>query len=277
MVRNFRGQVRISEVKAELDSIVNRINAVVDAYNESALIADIDYNNVSGDIAPSGFTLSVGALKKVIEAYNGARTGSFTFKSPTTENPDNTAITAGYYINEEGGSKLQGASLTLTDDVRYLCYNADTQTYSFANDTNYDPVTNGVILTAINPKRYSTKNISTSKFWNGGLSNYKIYSQTKNVYPRTNETINTANAPIFVSGNEVDMDEGKGTAITYIFGQEVGNNRQTGHRNKRYWQNNNKLYLPKGSNNPISHNDGWRSADKTFGVIVKKNGLKQQS
>ena len=76
MVKDFRGQVKISEVKAEFDYLLTTINNTIDLFNHSEVMSDeIDFSNVSPNIAPPNYTLSVGGLKKILEAYNGAIVG----------------------------------------------------------------------------------------------------------------------------------------------------------------------------------------------------------
>ena len=69
--KDFKGQVKISDVQKAFDNLVERINDSIDAYNESSYVTDINYNNVSEELAPLNYTLSVGGLKKILEIYDG--------------------------------------------------------------------------------------------------------------------------------------------------------------------------------------------------------------
>ena len=98
MVKDFRGQVKISEVKAEFDYLLTTINNTIDLFNQSEVMSDeIDFSNVSPNIAPPNYTLSVGGLKKILEAYNGAIVGCRVFRIGT----DKYYITEGLLITSE--------------------------------------------------------------------------------------------------------------------------------------------------------------------------------
>lgn len=77
--KDFKGQVKISEVKESLDNLVNGVNKQIDLYNTSDYVQDIDYNIGAPDLAPLNYTLSVGGLKKFLNAYNGCVIGCKAF------------------------------------------------------------------------------------------------------------------------------------------------------------------------------------------------------
>ena len=77
--KDFKGQVRISEVKECLDTLVAGVNKQIDLYNTSDYVQDIDYNIGAPDLAPLNYTLSVGGLKKFLNAYNGCVVGCKAF------------------------------------------------------------------------------------------------------------------------------------------------------------------------------------------------------
>lgn len=77
--KDFKGQVKISEVKESLDALVNGVNKQIDLYNTSDYVQDINYNIGAPDLAPLNYTLSVGGLKKFLNAYNGCVVGCKAF------------------------------------------------------------------------------------------------------------------------------------------------------------------------------------------------------
>lgn len=77
--KDFKGQVKISEVKECLDTLVTGVNKQIDLYNTSDYVQDIDYNIGAPDLAPLNYTLSVGGLKKFLSAYNGCVVGCKAF------------------------------------------------------------------------------------------------------------------------------------------------------------------------------------------------------
>ena len=65
--KNFKGQVKISDVQETFNEIVNRTNEMLEFYNSSEGVQDIDYTKGSPTLAPSGYTLTVGGLKQAMK------------------------------------------------------------------------------------------------------------------------------------------------------------------------------------------------------------------
>lgn len=428
MVRQFKGIVEISDVQAEFDNLVNAINSMIKTYNESAYVQDINYNDVSEELAPLNYTLSVGGLKKILDTYDGCVIGCKVFQLNGY-----VAITNGLLITANGGIKLPAAKINTvgdylffspslnqykTDDGYKYTYTSWTQpnftssetwgtvtsegyykstqgaTYGISNYTEpfkaLSTDTNGWISMAqsvtttpalisstlkwkfrqllkvtninltlpvlasaqevatVNIKNYSgsliktvnvtsgvATNISldgteltgiaievirnnkimnaiskvvltaqienkepvngnagdatdwiaickinnnrnvalsnTQDFTIGEISDLKIGSQSKNVQWRTYEGIANSSIPQFVSGVEGDQKEGTGRATTYLCGQEVAWNEQTGHRNSSCWTVYNKLLVPKKVPNPYTYAGGTRTdMTKIFNVVQKR-------
>lgn len=115
MVKNFSGQVKISDVKNEFDNLVTRINAMVDAYNESGTIKDHDYSVAGDTLAPSGYTLTIGGLKQVLENYDGLIFGCKPFKVSSSS----VKVTDGILFTQDGCYKINGQTLSGQGDTIY--------------------------------------------------------------------------------------------------------------------------------------------------------------
>ena len=80
MVKQFKGEVKISDVQAEFDALVGRINKMVDAYNgTNQVITNIDYTKGGSNLAPSGYTLTVGGIKQALKSLDGHVVGGKCF------------------------------------------------------------------------------------------------------------------------------------------------------------------------------------------------------
>lgn len=80
MVKQFKGEVKISDVQTEFDTLVNRINKMVDAYNgTNQVITNIDYTKGGSNLAPSGYTLTVGGIKQALKSLDGHVVGGKCF------------------------------------------------------------------------------------------------------------------------------------------------------------------------------------------------------
>lgn len=85
MVRNFKGIVKISEVKDEFDKLVNDLNSSVDEYNNIEGLKDIDYNKAGSTLAQLGYTLTIGGLKQFMQIYDGYCFGCRVFKTANNQ------------------------------------------------------------------------------------------------------------------------------------------------------------------------------------------------
>lgn len=102
----FKGQVKIEDVKNQLDLLTDNINDMIDTYNNAGYVTDIDLNDVSSELSPMDYTLSVGGLRKVLDAYDGAVSGCTVF---TDKNKENLYISSGILFTRNGGYGLPSA------------------------------------------------------------------------------------------------------------------------------------------------------------------------
>ena len=122
--KDFKGQVIISDVQKAFDNLVDRINDSIDIYNESSYVTDINYNNVSEELAPLNYTLSVGGLKKILETYDGYVVGCKVFKIG-----NNLNITSGVLIKRDGCVQLP--STVAPAQGKYLFYSPSLKQYKY--------------------------------------------------------------------------------------------------------------------------------------------------
>lgn len=69
-VKQFAGVVRIQDIKNEFDRLVNGINSVVSAINAIGDLADHDYSVGGNNISAPNYTMTLGALKQFLSAYD---------------------------------------------------------------------------------------------------------------------------------------------------------------------------------------------------------------
>ena len=79
-INDFRGQVKIADVQAAFNEIVNRINSAIDTYKSAQELEDIDYTKGSPKLSSAGYTLTVGGLKSILNAYSGCTIGARAYK-----------------------------------------------------------------------------------------------------------------------------------------------------------------------------------------------------
>lgn len=124
-MKDFKGLVKISDVQNSFDEIVNNLNDMVDAYNASAKVLDIDYTKGSAELGASGYTLTVGGLKQIINTYQGCSVGCKAFKIDA----NHCKVTPGFIFAD---NKVYRANeQDMTGSGTQLYYDVDNNRYSF--------------------------------------------------------------------------------------------------------------------------------------------------
>lgn len=153
MVRNFKGVVKISDVQEEFDNLLNSINNSIDLYNSGLNADEIDYNNGGDELASQGYTLSIGGLKSVLSAYDGAVIGSKVFKDSSGK----FIVSEGLYIKD--GTVIRLPSKPVNGNGNIVYYNQETEEYSFSNKINesgyYQVITTQTSSPSINGSNYA--------------------------------------------------------------------------------------------------------------------------
>lgn len=102
----FKGQVKIEDVSNQLGLLTDGINRMIDTYNDAGYVTDINLNDVSPELSPMDYTLSVGGLKKVLDAYDNTVIGCNVF---TDSKKENLYISSGLLLTRNGGYGLPSA------------------------------------------------------------------------------------------------------------------------------------------------------------------------
>lgn len=124
-MKDFKGLVKISDVQNAFDEIVGNINNMVDTYNASAKVLDIDYTKGSAELGASGYTLSVGGLKRIIQTYQGCSVGCKPFKIDA----NHCKVTAGFVFADNTVYRADEQDMTGSGNILY--FDVDNKRYSF--------------------------------------------------------------------------------------------------------------------------------------------------
>ena len=126
MVKQFKGEVKISDVQNEFDTLTNRINKMVDAYNgTNQVITDIDYTKGGSNLAPSGYTLTVGGIKQALKSLDGHVVGGKCFY-----NTANTVkMSDGLLFTKGGVFRLPDSILTRPDNGNSIWFDTNKTEY----------------------------------------------------------------------------------------------------------------------------------------------------
>lgn len=140
-MKDFKGLVKISDVQNSFNEVVSSINNIVDTYNASAQVLDIDYTKGSSDLGASGYTLSVGGLKRIIEIYQGCAIGCKPFKIDN----NHCKVTAGYVFADNKVYRTYEQDMTGSGSTLY--YDLDNKRYTFGAGAT--STTQGITIPAI--------------------------------------------------------------------------------------------------------------------------------
>lgn len=126
MVKQFKGEVKISDVQAEFDALVGRINKMVDAYNgTNRVITNIDYTKGGSNLAPSGYTLTVGGIKQALKSLDGHVVGGKCFYNTATT----VKMSDGLLFTKGGVFRLPDSILDRPSNGNSIWYDTNAQKY----------------------------------------------------------------------------------------------------------------------------------------------------
>lgn len=277
--KNFRGQVKISDIQEEFNKLLDRINNMIDSYNVGADTgSSINYNIGNPDLAPINYTLSVGGLKRVLKNYDGVISGCQVFR----RSGNSFRVTDGLLITSEGPIKIPSSIITGTG--RYLWFN---KTSKALNISDTQPSADYVKITKLNTNRPS-KLCNTSEFTAEEIPGFKIKSgttaynfnnndwagnSTKTTWSPAYMDPNNSKKGSFIAGMPAVAETGQ-TILYNLLGRYVGGCWASGSAGRRrtYWAPLSRLFLPKGIPFPYSGN----CKSVTFDVIqTGKQGYNQ--
>lgn len=205
MVKQFRGQVKISDVQEEFDNITKCINSMVDAYNASLSVQDIDYSIAAESLAPSGYCLTVGGLKQLIKAYNGSVIGCKAYKLS-----DNQVKVTNGLLFYNGKIYRINDRIVATNNKSILYY-----------DTTYNRLTFGASGgTSTSWKNYTIPEFTSSSSFGNIFANYNsgsAYKARRNNISAWNNGWNLGNINAFASKMGAQGNWAKARVLTWNF------------------------------------------------------------
>lgn len=132
VIKLFKGQVKIADVKAAFDEIIEKVNTMITDYNNSSYIQDIDYSVAGSTLAPSGYTLTVGGMKQFMDSCDGSVVGGKPFKV----NANKFKMSTGLLVTKNGIYRLPDSVLNIPTDKQYrtVYYNTTTGEYQWTGE-----------------------------------------------------------------------------------------------------------------------------------------------
>lgn len=230
MVKDFKGQVKVADVQAAFDEIVGKVNSLVESYNIQGSVEDIDYTIGGANLAPSGYTLSVGGMKQFLKACEGCVVGGKPFRVDDTH----IKLSTGMVVSLAGIQKLPDSVLEVKGQT--LWWDSYNKRYTWTgNVPRKDYFTfkqeGGIWYT------YLKKGTYTVTYRNQSTGEYEPRQITLNEdlrFPLSNSSVETdilkpssaGEVPITVITNAGVQQKNTGINTGYLYGTEVysGNN-----------------------------------------------------
>lgn len=254
-IKAFQGQVKVSDIQAAFDEIIGRINKIVESYNASEDVKDIDYTKGKGVLSPEGYTLTVGGLKKVLGAYEGCLIGGKVFRVNSTQ----AYITEGLYITFEKVFRIHSQLLSIGNSTE-LYLNTDTGTLTVTNTEG----NNLVLLTSLDRSRTDKplNNIKSTQLEK--VSGYKLTTQNRGISKNSIDA-DTENKGRFINCDVYAVNSKTWNNVT-VFGYNIASGTDNGdspHRGHVSPILVNFLFVPKGMKDPFTRSgDAFRNIYK---------------
>lgn len=179
VIKLFKGQVKIADVKDAFDEIIEKVNGMIDGYNHSSYINDIDYSIGGPELAPSGYTLTVGGMKQLMNSCDGTVIGAKPFRVSSNK----LKMTTGLLITKHGIYRLPDSVLAIPTDKQYqtLYYNTSTGEYQLTE--------RGTISTVVTENK-----LVGSRLYHGLSNDPKAMILRKEVYDHNEKGTDTVMA-----------------------------------------------------------------------------------
>ena len=218
MVKKFRGQVKISDVQREFNDIINTINTIVDTYNKSKYVNEIDYTVGDKFLGNAGYTLTVGGLKQVMKAMNGTVIGAKVFEITPNKK---YKISDGVLITESKVYRLPDRVVDVPSNitkVESIYYNANTDEYEFSQSKV--TAMQKVEVPALDLEKDSEGNYLLSESTDNGKTSC---SGTINVYGKMELFEGLSGSTSCLKTETIDVPNLGSKAYTFITGTNDGN------------------------------------------------------
>ena len=244
----FKGQVKVADVKAAFDDFINRINTLVSTYNTTeTFLSNIDLTVGSPTLAAGGYTLTVGGIKQLLEAYDGVLLGCRAFRIDSTH----IVVTDGIYFTSEAPYRIDAQ--VLSGDGSYIYFDPSSHTIGLVNS---GAIPQGAIVIAeLSP---NSERIYLNEFRDIQLEGLDGYSITinKRSMSWSPEAINTSIARF--EGGAVYQVNSTGAGTISVLGNPVATGVAENRASKRKHISAgpaNFLYVPKGVTSPLSYDN----------------------
>lgn len=260
MAKVFKGQVKVSDIKAEFDRIVTSLNEQITKYNTALEGATSEkYSVGKPTLSANGYVLSVGGLKVLLNCYRGCTLGAKVYKINNTK----AIITKGIYIKTDGQTifNLPQTTINITNKTRVIYYDLNNKAYTTTRPSHLHYT--GLLVNA----NRNTKLISTYPFDTEGITGLKIRSGGNNAFPFDASTINNSSQGVFLRTWFNKLENWDWLEQRYYFKDtEIGRTVTKGYKQYNYFMWAPLFYLPKNIPNPFRNGNMFNNNENKGGA-----------
>lgn len=125
--KKFAGQVKVADVQEAFDRLTNRINELIDTYNQTEQLQHEDFSKGSPILGTNNYTLTLGGLKQVLRDYDGCIVGARAIKVGN----NGCKVTPGLLFTKDQVYKIPDTFLAKTDKATALYFKPETNEVGF--------------------------------------------------------------------------------------------------------------------------------------------------
>lgn len=125
--KKFAGQVKVADIQEAFDRLTNRINELIDAYNQTEQLQHEDFSKGSPILGTNNYTLTLGGLKQVLRDYDGCIVGARAIKVGN----NGCKVTPGLLFTKDQVYKIPDTFLAKTDKATALYFKPETNEVGF--------------------------------------------------------------------------------------------------------------------------------------------------
>lgn len=259
----FKGQVKVANIQNAFNELIARINNIVDVYNETdTFLEEQDYSKGGDSLGAAGYTLTVGGIKQVLQAYAGTLIGCRAFRI----DPTHVIVTDGVYFKTNKVIRINSQILTGEGTAIYI----DNSTDEIGLTTEGDEVSSGqTVITYLSTTGTDTYLNCHRGVQLEGLKDYSI-------------TIKDREIGGGIEGDDPSRHRFQGGGVTWanasgggelnFMGEDVLSYAWSGGEHRRHaWVNSAKFFfIPKGCPTPLWVGNDWRLDRPQYTMVLNK-------
>lgn len=255
----FSGQVKIADVQAALDYVVNSVNTSIDTYNTEVGNLNIDATKTNNILSGTSKVLSLAGLERMIDSYGDKLVNSIVIHDSET---NNLCIIAGSYFRKKNDGNYEridypNGELENILYNGYLTFNTESQEFSYYDEKSGIPKNDEVVTLAYCTVKQSDILANRKDYTVQDIEDLRMYAGINSGLISTGSLIAENHSQIFYSPN--CQPSSSSSTYTYLASDETELSRTYGGNTNGLMSQVTFLHqilLPRGIDPPIMSSTG---------------------